>query len=161
MEKQREFGALGNWKKINETFDDSIIKQSSDASCVAAVGEMLAKLYGLNVSQSEILEAIGVWANAGFLADFLNSKETGKDVEWIGRGFPVEPRFISGIVKSTPVWAAMLRDGEVGGHAVLIYGADENGLILIKDPFDQSKYKMKKAELFRVLSEFVLRRKKK
>ena len=45
-----EFGALGSWKKIDERFDETIVKQVNDASCVAAVGEMLARFYGLEVS---------------------------------------------------------------------------------------------------------------
>lgn len=152
------FGSLGKWEKIDEQFDSTVIKQSNDVSCVSAVGEMLANHYGLNITQAEILENIGVWSNAEALAKFLNSKETRKDVEWIGGSFPFEPKFIKGI--STDVWAAMLRQGEPMGHAVLIGGIDESGLIIIKDPFDQATYKMTDLKLYAVLSEFVLRRKK-
>lgn len=54
-----KFGSLGNWKKFEEHFDETIIKQVNDASCVSAVGEMLARFYGLKVSQEEILNNIG------------------------------------------------------------------------------------------------------
>lgn len=152
------FGALGNWKKIDEQFDPTIIKQSNDASCVSAVGEMLAKHYDLNITQAEILEEIGVWSNAEFLADFLNSKETRNDVEWIGGSFPLESKFVKGI--STDIWVGMLRHGEPLGHAILVAGMDESGLMIIKDPSDQTTYKMTDLELYAILSEFVLRRKK-
>lgn len=155
-----EFGALGNWRKIDEKFDENIVKQVNDASCVSAVGEMLARHFGLNLSQTEILENIGEWSNSTSLAEFLNSKEIDFRVEWIGTGFPNEPRFIKGITGQIEVWGAMLRDGETQGHAVLIFGEDENGLIKIKDPFDQTVYKMEVAELFRVLSELIVRRRK-
>ncbi len=159
MDKLTEtFGALGNWEKIDEKFDKTIVKQTNDASCVAAVGEMLANYYGLHLAQTEILEAIGVWSNSKALATFLNSKETQFGVEWIGGGFPLESEFVKGI--STDVWGAMLRQSETIGHAVLITGVDESGLMIIKDPFDQTRYKMTDLELFDILSEFVLRRKK-
>ncbi len=54
----------------------------------------------------------------------------------------------------------MLRDGNTRGHAVLICGEDENTLIKVKDPFDQTSYKMRIEELDRVLSEIVFRRRK-
>lgn len=52
--KSRKSGAGGYWKRINERFDISVVKQINDLSCVSAVGEMLAKDFGLNVSQVEI-----------------------------------------------------------------------------------------------------------
>jgi len=65
MEKPLEkFGAIGDWRKIDETFDAGIVKQTNDASCIAAVGEMLAKHYGLKTNQAEILDGIGVWSNS-------------------------------------------------------------------------------------------------
>lgn len=153
------FGALGSWRKIDEKSDATIVKQINDASCVAAIGEMLAKNYRLNLSQVEILESIGIWSNAQELARFLNSKETRTEVEWIGGIFPPELKFIKGISRQN-VWAAMLREGKPLGHAVLIRGLDENELVIIEDPFDQTTYKMTEENLFEVLSEFVLRRKK-
>ena len=156
-----KFGALGNWEKIDECTDKSIIKQINDASCVSAVGEMLARYYGLNLSQEEILTNINVLSNAKNLAAFLNFKVISDEVEWYGGFFPPDSRFTKGLNQSVQVWAAMLRDGEALGHAVLITGEDENELVIIKDLFDQTTYKMTERELFRVLSEFVLRRKKK
>ncbi len=102
------FGALGNWNKIDEKFDETIVKQENDASCVAAVGEMLAANYGLIISQTEILENIGVWSNAQSLAEFLNAKETEIDVEWLGGNFPSKVGFIRNISENN-VWAVMLR----------------------------------------------------
>ena len=153
------FEALGNWQKIDEKFDESIIKQVNDATCVAAVGEMLATFYGLNLSQSEILEGIGVWSNAESLAKFLNSKENRNNIEWYGGNFPQEPKYIASI-STKQKWIVMLREGRWDGHAVLIDGIDQDEKIIIKDPFDQTTYKMDVDELYNVLSEFVLRRKK-
>lgn len=158
---KEEFGALGSWKKIDERFDETIIKQVNDASCVSAVGEMLARFYGLNISQQKILEKIGEWSNSKDLAEFLNSIETRNDVEWIGGFFYDDIEFIKGITRNTRIWGVMLRNKEALGHAVLIDGLDSNGLIIIKDPFDQTTYKIETEKLYNILSEIVLRRKKK
>ena len=107
------------------------------------------------------MEEIGEWSNAKALAEFLNSKETQNDVEWIGSFFSHDIDFIEGITADISTWGVMLRNKEALGHAVLIDGLDEKGLIIIKDPFDQTKYKIEIKELFEILSEFVLRRKRK
>ncbi len=155
-----KFGSLGNWKKVDELLDETIVKQINEASCVSAVGEMLAEFYGLNILQEDILENLGEWSNSKILAKFLNSIETRNDEEWTGSGFSHNINFIEGITAENKVWGVFLRDGQTAGHAVLINGLDENGLIIIKDPFDQSTYKIEIKELYNVLSEFVLRRKK-
>lgn len=156
MFESEGFGALGSWEKKEVEVDKSITLQK-DGTCVAAVGEMMANYHGLDLTQDEIIDAINAWSNADWLAKFLNSKETRIGVKWIGGGFlPENLPYIKGISESTKVWAVMLRDGETAGHAVLIYGIDENDLILIKDPFDQTRYKMTIKELHRVLSEFVV-----
>ncbi len=84
-----KYGSLGNWKKFDECFDETIIKQVNDASCVSAVGEMLAEFYGLNISQQEILDNIGEWSNSKILAKFLNSIETQNNVEWLAVDFRI------------------------------------------------------------------------
>lgn len=157
----KKFGAIGNWQRLDEKFDESIIKQLNDASCVSAVGEMLANFYGLDTSQKEILEIIGDWSNSKRLAEFLNSVETRNDVEWIGGFFYDDIEFIKGITEDIKVWGAMLRDKESLGHAVFIDGLDDNDLIIIKDPFDQTNYKIETEKLYDILSEVVLRRRKK
>jgi hypothetical protein len=65
-------GAGGNWKRINEKFDASIIKQTSGLSCVSAVGEMLLVSRGISLSQTRILDIIGEPATAIDLAQVLN-----------------------------------------------------------------------------------------
>lgn len=158
--RSEKFGAIGNWKKFDERFDETIVKQVNDASCVSAVGEMLANYYGLGISQKEILKNIGIWSNSFSLAKFLNSKETESNVEWISGGYAQIFEHIVILVRETQVWAALLRDGNAKGHAVLICGQDKNNFVEIKDPFDQTIYKMDIFELDGVLSELVFRRRK-
>jgi len=52
----KKVGAGGNWKRIDEKFDASIIKQTSGLSCVSAVGEMLLASRGISLSQTRILD---------------------------------------------------------------------------------------------------------
>jgi hypothetical protein len=158
MTSKLKAGAGGNWKRLDEKFDKTVVKQINDFSCVAAVGEMLAEHYDLNIKQEEILGAIGELSNAFALAIYLNKvdKSNGK---WLGGNFPPMIEFIEGITGSIKVWAVILREGNTLGHAVLIDGSDEHGLVKIKDPFDQTSYKMTVKDLFEVLSEFVVKRK--
>ncbi len=155
------FGALGSWKKIDEQFDPTIIQQSNDAACVSAVGEILAKHYSLNITQAEILENIGVWSNAEVLAIFLNSKETQTDVKWEGGGwnFKTPIGSLKWLVENNKI-GAMLRNKSAEGHAVFVDGLDANELIIIKDPFDQTRYKMTLESFADVLSEIVWRKKR-
>jgi hypothetical protein len=103
-----KFGSVGDWQKTDERFDETITKQTNDGSCVAAVGEMLAKHYGLKTNQEEILKEIGAWSNSAALAKFLSSKESRKDVEWVGSFFGNDARYIAGVTKELKVWAVML-----------------------------------------------------
>ena len=123
-----QFGALGNWQKIDEKFDETIIKQINDASCVAAVGEMLADFYGLNITQAEIVESIGIWSNSKALTSFLNSKETQIELKWEGGGWEFETPIeaLEWLIENNK-FGAMLRNESAVGHAVFIDGLDETG----------------------------------
>ena len=134
-----KFGAGGNWKRIDEKFDASIIKQTSGLSCVSAVGEMLLKQRGIALSQAQILDIIGEPAHISILAEVLNEFDLSEDGrEWYG--INVRPENLKTLLKENN-WAAVLREPQTMGHAVLINGT-ENRLIKIQDPFDQTAYLM-------------------
>ena len=160
-EKLPKFGSVGNWRKFEEKSDLTIVKQSNDASCVSAVGEMLAEHYGLKINQNEILESIGIWSNAEALAEFLNSKETRNDVEWEGGSWDIDKPTgaLKWLIQNYKI-GAMLRKGSPVGHAVLVEGEDDDGLIMIKDPFDQTSYRMEIMDFLDVLSEFIWRKRR-
>ena len=133
-------GAGGNWKRIDEKFDASIIKQTSGLSCVSAVGEMLIANRGISLSQERILDIIGEPAYLRNLAEVLNAvdvSEGGK--KW--QGIVTETENLNFLLKIEN-FAAILREPFEMGHAVLIEGKTKGGLIKIKDPFDQTAYKM-------------------
>lgn len=79
-------GAGGNWRRFDEKFDASIVKQT-ELSCLSAVGEMLLLNRNIAVSQEVIRDIIGVPSFIGNLARTLNRFDTSGDgLEW--RGFP-------------------------------------------------------------------------
>ncbi len=148
-------GAGGNWKRFDEKFDDSIPKQFTPASCVSAVGEMLGRFFGLDISQQEIHKAIGDWSNSRDLAEYLNAVDT--DKKWIG-GHPDDVlKYVKFLLQNRVPMCAIFREGNPLGHAVLIKGLDESGSVIIKDPIEQTEYKMKIEDVFEVLSEIVFK----
>jgi len=135
----KKVGAGGNWKRIDEKFDASIIKQTSGLSCVSAVGEMPLASRGISLSQTRILDIIGEPAHIGILAEVLNKLDVSDDNrEWYG--ITVKTANLKTLLKEKN-WAVVLREPQTMGHAVLVDGM-ENQLIKIKDSFDQTAYKM-------------------
>ena len=136
----KRVGAGGNWKRIDEKFDASITKQTSGLSCVSAVGEMLLASRGIFLSQQEILDIIGEPASIGSLAEMLNEfdvSEGGR--QW--HGIFVDRRNLNAVLRVKDL-AVILREVFEMGHAVLVNGKTKDGLIEIKDPFDQTTYQM-------------------
>lgn len=135
-----ESGAGGNWKRIDEKFDAEIIKQTSGLSCVSAVGEMLLKQRGISLSQQKILDIIGEPATAQDLANVLNEFDVlTENRQW--HGIVVNENELERLLKGQS-FAVILHEPFTMGHAVLIDGKTRGGLIKIKDPFDQTAYKM-------------------
>ena len=133
-------GAGGNWRRFDEQFDVSIVKQTSGISCVFAVGEMLLRSRGVSLSQDKIRDLVGEPADAGSLARCLNRFDVSGDGK-IWRGIATDNQGLE-ILFRQKGWAAILREPLEMGHAVFIEGRTRNGLIKIKDSFDQTAYKM-------------------
>lgn len=151
MKLIRSIGAGGNWERIGEKFDSSVIKRADSLACVSAVGEMLLRSRDFGISQTEIAKFIGKPANSEKLAEYFNSLEISEN-DWIGGFFDV--KYLEKII-ATGTWGAVLREGSPLGHMVLVEGIDRNGLIKIKDPFDQTSYRMPKRTFLQYLSEFI------
>ena len=116
---------------------------------------MLLKSRGFDISQTEIAEFIGKPSSSEKLAEYFNSLETSGN-DWIGGFFDV--KYFEKII-ATGTWGAILREGSPLGHMVLVEGVDRNGLIKIKDPFDQTSYRMTRRTFLRHLSEFICEKK--
>ena len=127
-------GAGGNWKRINERFDETIVKQE-DLSCVAAVGEMLLRERGISMTQTKIIDIIGKKASIYDLKDVLNSVD--KSGNWKG-GYAINETLPFTKVK----FLAVLQEPMTLGHAVFVEKFDEQSYFVIKDSADQTTYKM-------------------
>ncbi len=139
--KPMKVGAGGNWRRFDEKFDATILKQS-DLSCVSTVGEMLLKNRGIDVSQDTIRDIIGVPAYVEALAMVLNDFDTDNLDGKIWRGFTTDLDGLNLLVKLKNVGVIMKEPLERLGHAVFLDGKTRSGLFKIKDPFDQTSYKM-------------------
>lgn len=138
-----ESGAGGNWRRFDEKFDSSVVKQTTGFSCLSALGEMLLRSRGVSVSQKNIRDIIGEPAYIGGLARVLNHFDVSED-ELIWRGFPTTNESLETLLSQHKNWGVVLINDyrDKIGHAVLIAGRTKNGLIKIKDPFDQTSYRM-------------------
>ena len=150
-----EAGAGGYWRRFDERFDEKITKQFTAASCVSAVGEMLGKHFGLDVSQEEIFKVLGEWSNSTGLAKFFNEVDVSKN--WLGGHPNPVLKYTEFLLKNRAPFGAIFREGNPRGHAVLIESLDENGSVIVKDPFDQTAYKMSVEDVFEVLSEVIFK----
>jgi len=136
-------GAGGNWRRFDEKFDGSIVQQTSGISCLSALGEMLLKERGVSVSQEIIRGIIGEPSDVDSLSRALNRFDESDD-DFVWRGFATTNGGLENIFRHHKNWGVILIDDyrHKIGHAVFIAGRTRNGLIKIKDPFNQTSYKM-------------------
>ena len=80
----------------------------------------------------------------------LNTLIPSNDGEWRGGGLEIEGLDFDELFNcliSTGVWMAELRElGARLGHLVIIDGVDNQGRVLIRDPWHGTSYKMAKIE---------------
>jgi ABC-type bacteriocin/lantibiotic exporter with double-glycine peptidase domain len=153
--EEMKAGAGGYWTRFNEKFNPDVIKQINEASCVSAVGEMLAHRFGINSTQEKLLKELGNWSNSRDLARALSKLDSSK--KWMG-GHPQNViEYTRFLLESCVPMCAIFRQGNPLGHAVLIEGLNEKGMVIVKDPFDQTEYEMKVEDVHQILSEVVFR----
>jgi filamentous hemagglutinin len=139
-------GAGGDWERIDEQFDASIVKQG-DLSCVSAVGEMLLKYRNIAISQKEIRDKIGSPATLINLAKFLNSVDSSEDGQ-MWQGIFLEQHYLDFVLGQSN-FGVVLQEPFFLAHAVYVDGVTKDRLIKIKDPFDQTSYKMTREEFLK------------
>lgn len=129
-------GKGGDWPVLNERSSLDVVRQASDDSCVAAVGEMLsqgalkqADLYnGMVTIPEKLADVLGPGWKGGLIPE--------RNIE---KAFDI-------FVGSERPWGAELRDEfyhRVGmGHMVVVDGIDEAGDVMIRDPQHGTRYEM-------------------
>ena len=136
-------GAGGNWRRSDEKFDPSVVKQTTGISCLSALGEMLLHSREVSVSQEVIRDIIGEPAYVASLARAINHFDTSED-GLIWRGFPTTDESLETLLGRYKNWGVVLISdfNDRIGHAVFIAGRTRYGLIKVKDPYDQTSYEM-------------------
>jgi ABC-type bacteriocin/lantibiotic exporter with double-glycine peptidase domain len=148
-------GAGGNWKRFDEKFDETIVKQT-DLSCVSAVGEMLLRERGIIVSQEKIRDIIGVPSFFEALAVCLNRFDFSDDGKIWQRLVVNETDFLL-LAKLEDVGVILIEPREMA-HAVYVEKITQNDYLSVKDTFDQTSYKMILEDFFSHWSGFLITR---
>ncbi|MBC6423363.1 MAG: hypothetical protein GDA43_20045 [Hormoscilla sp. SP5CHS1] len=142
-------GAGGNWRVIDEAIDPTVVQQQDSLSCGPACGEMLLRDRGVNdVDQSIIAYETGVPVDVAYLARVLNQIDRSDIGLWRGGNFvsdDMSAMLDRLIAKGS--WAAEMKEfGNPIAHLVVVDGCDALGFVKIRDPWNQTKYKMEKEE---------------
>lgn len=146
-------GAGGNWPAIDEVVDSIVVRQQSEFSCAAACAKMLLRERGINVTQAAIAEITGVPTAPGELASALNQFDPDTSGQWKG-GFLDLPGAtaweVVKILNKTGLWAAVFWEvGATMGHMVMVEGINESGDVLIRDPWEGTRYRMRREDFLR------------
>lgn len=148
-------GAGGNWPVIDEILDPEVVQQQNDLSCGSACGEMLLKERGINnINQAMIANETGVPVTCPNLANVLNAIDLPEGIQqWVGGPLAIPGATdcqLFETLNNTGSWAAVLWEVGAGlGHMVLVDGLDETGYVLIRDPWDGTRYKMTKGDFLK------------
>jgi len=136
-----ETGAGGNWVRHNEEFDDTIVRQTTGVSSMSAAGEMLLRKRGILVSQDEIRKIIGEPSYVRALANCLNRFDPPHDGEsWLG--ISTDEKSLEMLLAGNELAIVLLEEPLTIGHAVVVAGKTDAGMVKILDSFDQTSYTM-------------------
>ena len=145
-------GAGGGWPVIDEVVDPArVVKQADELSCGPAAAEMLLRDRGVSALQGQIRSQTQLAVtNVDELAKIMgNFDPSGR---WVGNTVSVGS--FDGLNK-TGSWMAMFKEfGNKIGHFVVVDGVDDVGRVIIRDPADQTIYKMEKKDFLNVWNGF-------
>lgn len=151
-------GAGGCWPAIDEVLDPEVIQQQDKLSCGAACGEMLLKDCGITVTQAAIIAKTGLPITAMRLAEVMNSFDTSQPPRWVGGPLGIRRATqadVFEVLNTTGSWIAMLWEtGGKIGHMVVVDGVSEQGYVLIRDPWQATRYKMRQDDFLQYWSDY-------
>jgi hypothetical protein len=151
-------GKGGNWAVVNERASPDVVRQVHSKSCLSACGEMLTNG---EVKQEALVERLLLYWPEQFHQEKMSAdfqwlaKELGPD--WQG-GFlkmadASADKKLDWLLNSQKTWSAELCEGGSLAHAVIVDGIDVGGNLCIRDPFDATKYEMKRQEFLKYWTE--------
>lgn len=142
-------GAGGHWPVIDQVRDSTIPQQANPVGCGHACVEMVLKDRGIDVSQQTVSQLLGDRPTLEqSLVKALTEFDTDKSRLWKGASVDPEHPASLKILNKSGSWVAQMWDGPGSkmGHWVAVEGIDKEGRILIKDPWDGTRYKMTEAD---------------
>lgn len=151
MEPEQVSGAGGDWQVIHEVIDRSVVRQRNKLACGIACGEMLLRDRGIeDVDQARLARDTKVPVSCGGLARTLNTVSPKGVGVWIGGSLRIPKASdveLFEVLNSTGSWAAVLRQPLARyGHIVIADGIDVTGRVLIRDPWEGTRYRMEMQE---------------
>lgn len=137
-------GAGGNWKIIDEQQSSSVTKQVNGFSCGQACIGMLLNDRKIDATQEAISKIVGDGPTyEAQLASALNKLDSSSSYQWRGAGVAADDYGTLQGLSSTGSWSAQLWEkGNKIGHWVIVDGLDDADRVMIRDPWNATKYKM-------------------
>jgi len=144
-------GAGGKWPVSNEIIDPKVVRQHNELYCGPACAEMLLKDRGItNIDQNAIADRSGVPAITKYLARAINNLVPEGSVRWQGGPISIPGATDSQVfevLNTTGSYAAVFKEtGARIGHLVVVDGVDKAGRVMIRYPWEGTKYTMKKED---------------
>ena len=154
------FGAGGRWPVINEITDSKVVRQQSNLSCGPACGEMLLREWGItNITQIAIENLTGTPTSASEVADALNQLSLASLHRWQGGYLDTSTSLAAFnlLLKTSKPWMAQMKEIRNRiAHMVVVDGIDETGLVLVRDPWEGTSYKMELDQFLQVWSQIAV-----
>lgn len=134
---------------IDEVPDLSVVKQFDNLACGAACGEMVLTDRGVVIPQQRIAQEAGQSLfDYNLLKETLSTLDSSGSGTWSG-GYlqgandPVEATRLVHTLNNTGSWVAQFWEtGKSIGHFVVVEGLDDVGRVMIRDPWDGTRYVM-------------------
>ncbi|WP_366930815.1 papain-like cysteine protease family protein [Microcoleus sp. bin38.metabat.b11b12b14.051] len=140
--------------------DSTVVRQQSNLSCGPASAEILLKDRGIaNIEQDAIENLTGAPTSAEEIANALNELTPATSHQWqagfIDTSTPLAAFNL--LLNTEQSWMAQMKEfGNRVGHMVVVDGLDVTGLVLIRDPWEGTRYKMNIDEFLKVWNQIAV-----
>ncbi len=140
----------GYWEVSDEAIDPNVVRQCTSNCCGPACAEMLFRAHGAqDISQEMIIEAQGdEWSEPELLARAMNSLKphvaTGSHGAWEGAWVDTirSPRQTFQNMVRRGSFITSLKSFGSESHMVVVDGFDDRGSIVVRDPWEGTRYLM-------------------
>lgn len=153
-------GAGGRWAVIDEVADTRVVGQRSNLSCGPASAQMLIEAWGIaNIDQTAIENLTGAPTSAQVIAEALNQLAPVASKRWQGGYIEASTPLAAFrlLLNTKKPWLAQMKEfGNRIAHIVVVDGQNSAGLVLIRDPWESTSYKMEVDEFLRVWSQIAV-----